>query len=206
MDPCVREMSVQAVRTGDMEVRESAVPGAGNGLFAKRDLKAGTIIPYYTILKIVDSPDFEKELDIYFMTVTYRNDKGKYRTIGKLIADGNPEIPRIKGLKMVHRVSAFANESPTKPPNCIFVNNPAISRNTVYECLAMNIPMVSTLLVVPHDIKKGTELFTLYGSDYSRSYKVWRDRGGKKDELIGLSHDIVEYHTDQVCGLFQKNK
>jgi len=206
MDPSIEEISVRIVRSDEVVIKESSIPGAGNGIFAKKNIPAGTVIPYYTIVKIVDSPDFEKVIDTYFMTVTYMNSKGRYRTIGKLIADGNPDLPGIKVLRNAYRVSAFANESPIKPPNCIFVNNPAITKDKVYECLANNTPMVSTLLVVPRDIKRGEELFTLYGSDYDRSYKVWRDRGGQKDELIGLSHDIVEFHKDKVCSLFHKNK
>jgi len=206
MNSYIQHLTVKEVRSSEVVVSESSIPGAGNGLFAKKDIQAGTIIPYYTILKIIESPDFDKILDTYFMTVAYKNSKGRYRTIGKIIADGNPELPRIKRLKTAYTVSAFANESPTKPPNCIFVNNPAISKEYVHECLAKRTPMVSTLLVVPYDVKRGTELCTLYGSDYARSYKVWRDRDGKKDEIIGLSHDIVEFHTDTICGLFQKKK
>jgi len=205
-DQSVREMTIRQIQSSDVILKPSSMPGGGNGLFAKRGIPAGTILPYSTIVTIADDPEMDGTDDTYFMTVTYLNKKNKFRTIGKLVADGNPKLPGLSKMKAVHRMASYANESSNSPPNCIFVDNPAIDREAVYTSLERGTPMVSTLLIVPYDIKRGTELFTLYGSDYQRGYKVWRDRRDIKNKMIIYCNEIAEYHVDELSEMFTVEK
>ena len=206
IDPRIQEMTMRQIQSSDVILKPSSMPGGGNGLFARRMIPAGTVLPYSTIVKLVDDPDIESHEDTYFMTVTYLNNKNKFRTIGKLVADGNPRLSGLAGIKAVHRMAAYVNESSNCPPNCIFVDNPAIDRDSVYKSLARGTPMASTLLIVPHDIKQGKELFTLYGSDYQRGYKVWRDRRDAKNDMIIYANDIAEYHVEEIRDMFKVEK
>jgi len=202
IDNRIKEMSVRSISSSDVVLRASSMPGGGNGLFARRRIPAGTILPYSTIVKLIDDPVIDEEDDTYFMTVTYLNDKKKFRTIGKLVADGNPRLKGLSSIPVCSRMASYVNESSTSPPNCIFVDNPGIDKDSVYKCLVSGKPMASTLLVIPHDIAQGEELFTLYGSDYNRGYKVWRDRRSIKSDLIIYSNDIAEYHMEELRGMF----
>ncbi len=181
------------------------MPGAGKGVFAKKPLPAGTILPYYTMTQLVESPDFDLMDNTYFMTASYRNASGKFRAINKVVSNGDPSLTGLRRLRPVDRHAACINESSDSPPNCVFVNNPFITKNDIYDSLEKGTPLPMTLMVVPYDIAKGSELFTMYGSDYHREYKVWRDRKGIKDDLISLSHDIVEFHGDAVKEMFKWN-
>jgi len=205
-DPSVKEMTIRQIQSSDVILKASSMPGGGNGLFARRDIPAGTILPYSTIVTLADDPEMDEKNDTYFMTVSYLNKKNKFRTIGKLVADGNPKLSGLSKMKAVHRMASYANESSSSPPNCIFVDNPAIDRDAVYTSLERGTPMVSTLLVVPYDLKKGTELFTLYGSDYQRGYKVWRDRRDIKNKMVIYCNEIAEYHVDELSEMFPVGK
>lgn len=194
--------TVRRVEPADISLKASSIPGAGNGVFAKRSLAAGTILPYYTIIQSVDSPDFDMMDDTYFMTASYMNASGKFRAINKVVANGDPSLEGLRRLRAVDRHASCINESSDNPPNCVFVNNPFITKNDIHDSLEKGYPTPITLVVVPYDIAKGSELFTMYGSDYSRGYKVWRDRKGIKDDLINVANDIVEFNGDAVNRMF----
>jgi len=120
----------------------------------------------------------------------------------KFITDGNPKLFKSTHLSS----SAFVNEASLHPPNCVFVTNPIITKESIIEAYTFKTKLVSSLLLVPFDLKKGTELFTMYGSGYnSRGYKQWRDRNGFRDNLIEESHRIVNENVDELKILLLNN-
>ena len=192
------ELNVRLVDKDDVALRNSEIEGAGKGVFCKRDIEAGTILPYYAIVRKLSDVK-EDEDDTFFMSVTYVNEDDKTRNILSMIADGNPTVPSLKKLPRQLRAASYVNEGSTSPPNCVFVNNLCLSKNDIIKAYREKKPIPITLLVAPHDLDKGDELLTMYGSDYERDYKVWRDRKGYKDSLVNLAHEIVEECRDEIA-------
>lgn len=195
-------LTIRMVDKDDVALRNSEMVGAGKGVFCKRGIEAGTILPYYALLKKLEEVDNDD--DTYFMSVTYVNDKGKVRNIASMVADGNPILPSMKKLPRNLRAASYVNEASTSPPNCVFVNNVCLSKNEIVKAYKSATPIPITLLVVPHDLDQGDELLTMYGSDYERDYKVWRDRKGYKDSLVNLAHEIVEECKDDIAAQLRK--
>lgn len=83
------------------------------------------------------------------------------------------------------------------PPKCVLVGNGLVTKEYVNNCLDACAILPVALLVVP--VSKGTELFTMYGSDYSsREYKPWRDRKGHKKRVIDKAHYLVDTNSEQL--------
>lgn len=195
------ELTVRLVDKDDVALRNSEIKGAGKGVFCKKDFEAGTILPYYALVKRLE--EAEEDDDTYFMSVTYVNDKNKVRNIVGIVADGNPVIPAVKKLSRNLRAASYVNEGSTSPPNCVFVNNICLSKDDIVNAYRSKTPIPITLLVVPHDLERGDELLTMYGSDYERDYKVWRDRKGYKDSIVNLAHEIVEVCKDDISEMLR---
>ena len=192
------ELNIRLVDKEDVALRNSEIEGAGKGVFCKRDIEAGTILPYYAIVRKLSDVK-EDEDDTYFMSVTYVNEEDKTRNILSMIADGNPTMPSLKKLPRQLRAASYVNEGSASPPNCVFVNNICLSKNDIIKAYREKKPIPITLLVCPHDLDKGDELLTMYGSDYERDYKVWRDRKGYRDSIVNLAHEIVEECRDDIA-------
>lgn len=109
-----------------------------------------------------------------------------------MVADGNPTLPRIKCLPRLFRAASYVNEGSTTPPNCVFVNKLTLTKDIIVKAFRDKKPIPITLLVVPHDLEKGEEFFTMYGNDCERDYKVWRDRKGYREAIVNLAHEIVD--------------
>lgn len=198
---------IRLLEDGDCSIKKSSVEGAGKGLFSKKKLKGGTIIPYNTLIKKYNEVP-EDEDDTYYMGVSYVCEKGEPRTIRGYVADGNPNQPFFKR-KRNHLVSAaYVNEASSHPPNCVFVSNPIHTKENLKR-LTKSKPelFASCFLVIPWDIEEGQELFTMYGSSYSsRKYKQWRDRKGYKNHLIDSSHAIIDNNKDYLREIMSQNK
>lgn len=192
------DLTVRLVDKDDVALRNSEIKGAGKGVFCKRDIAAGTILPYYALVKKLQDVDDEGDDDTYFMSVTYVNDQNKVRNIASMVADGNPTLPAVKKLARNLRAASYVNEGSASPPNCVFVNNICLSKDDIVRAYKSKTPIPITLLVVPHDLDQGDELLTMYGSDYERDYKVWRDRKGYKEAIVNLAHEIVEECKDEI--------
>ena len=195
------DLTVRMVEKDDIALRDSLVEDAGKGVFCKKNISAGTILPYYALIKKMSDVE-EEEDDTYFMSVTYINDKDKTRNILSMVADGNPSIKAIKTLPRQDRAASFVNEASDSPPNCVFVNNLLLTKNEIVEAYREKKPIPITLLVIPHDLDKGEELYTMYGTDYERDYKIWRDRKGFREAIVNLAHEIVEECRDDLKELF----
>lgn len=185
------DFMVRLVEKDDVALRDSLMDGAGKGVFCKRDILGGTILPYYALVKKLTEID-EDEDDSYYMSVTYINDSEKVRNIVSMVADGNPKLPCIKKLSRQFRAASFVNEASSTPPNCVFVNNILLTKADIVNAYRDKKPIPITLLVIPHDLDKGEELYTMYGSDYERDYKIWRDRKGFREAIVNLAHEMVE--------------
>ena len=191
---------VRLVEKDDIALRDSLLNDAGKGVFCKKNIPAGTILPYYSVVKKLSEVD-EEEDDTYYMTVTYVNDKERTRNIISMVANGNPSLKSIKALPRQNRAAAYVNEASTHPPNCVFVNNLLLTKNDIVQAYREKTPIPMVFLVIPHDLDKGEELYTMYGRDYEREYTIWRDRKGYKDAIINLSHEIVEECRDDLKNL-----
>ena len=192
------ELNMRLAHKDDFALRNSQIEGAGRGVFCKRDISAGTILPYYALVRKLSDVKDDHD-DTYFMSVTYINEENKTRNILSMIADGNPSIPCLKELPRELRAAPYVNEGSTSPPNCVFVNNICLSKDDIVKAYREQKPVPITLLVVPHDLDKGDELLTMYGSEYDRDYKVWRDRKGHRDAIINLAHEIVEEYREEIA-------
>jgi hypothetical protein len=197
---------MRLIQKNEVEIKPSLQVGAGNGIFAKRRIEEGVVLPYFTLIKVLAETDENEEDDTYFMEVTYTNDKKKPRNISALIADGNPSIDALKKISPHLRAATLVNESTTSPPNCIFVNNSILSKKDILSAYTKSVPIPVTLLVTVTSIEKGEELYTLYGGDYAREYRVWRDRKGIKNSLVCKAYDIVEKSHDQLIDFFSDVK
>ena len=193
---------MRLVEADDVEIRTSDQKGAGRGVFAKRTLEEGVILPYFALIKNLEEAEENEDDDTYFMAVTYVNQYGKPRNIKALIADGNPNIKSIKKIKPHLISTTLVNESSNCPPNCVFVNNSILSKEEIVKAYKESKLVPITLLIVAKQIEKGEELYTLYGGDYERDYKIWRDRGGIKNALIDRAHDIVEESQQELADIF----
>lgn len=196
-------LTVRLVDKDEVALRNSEIEGAGKGVFCKRDIVAGTILPYYALVKKL-SDVTEEDDDTYYMSVTYVNDQNKVRNIASMVADGNPTLPAVKKLSRNLRAASYVNEGSTSPPNCVFVNNICLSKDDIVKAYREKKPIPITLLVVPYDLDQGDELLTMYGSEYERDYKVWRDRKGYKDTIVNLAHEMVEECREDIDDILIK--
>lgn len=195
------DVTVRLVDKDDVALRNSEIRGAGKGVFCKRDMPAGTILPYYAVVtKLTEISDDDD--DTYYMSVTYVNDENKTRNIASMVADGNPMKPPVKKLQRNLRAAAYVNEASATPPNCVFVNNICLSKSDIVNAYREMKPIAITLLVVPYDLEQGDELLTMYGSEYDRDYQIWRDRKGFKDTIVNLAHDIVSGNREEIRDMF----
>ena len=162
---------VHLIEKKEYTIKDSTIPCAGSGLFSKRDIPAGTILPYNTFVKKYSGLS-EDEDPTYFMAISYK-ENGKEKTLRNFITDGNPNL--FKGSKKNLSAAAYVNEASLYPPNCVFVTNPIITKESVINSYKYKKMITSSLLVVPFELKKGEELFTMYGPSYdTREYKQWR--------------------------------
>ena len=46
------DLTARLVDKDDVALRNSEIRGAGKGVFCKRDIAAGTVLPYYALVKI----------------------------------------------------------------------------------------------------------------------------------------------------------
>lgn len=181
------------IKEEDFVIKKSSVPGAGKGVFCKRDIPAGTCLPYTCmIFKSSELPD--DVIDTYHMSVSFFTEEGEQKTYRNFVTDGNPKLACFKPYNKhkLETTAAYVNECSTYSPNCVFVTDPSVTKDMVKKMYKNKEVGSLVYLVIPEDLTKGTELFTLYGSGYnSRQYKVWRDRRGYVDNLVTKAHRIA---------------
>lgn len=182
---------ISHIRKGDFIVKESSINGGGNGLFAKRDIPSGKVLPYTGIIKKTKDTN-QEDVDTYYMSATYIDEEGIQKTYRGFISDANPLQESLKD-NPISTMAAYVNEASDRPPNCIFATRLDTNPEYIKDCYKNSTHAVLVYLVVTNDIKKGTELFTLYGSQYSnREYKVWRDRKGYVNSMVEKAIEILQ--------------
>ncbi|CAM9790644.1 unnamed protein product, partial [Ectocarpus sp. 13 AM-2016] len=163
---------------GIFECRKSEQgENAGSGVFCAKDVKAGTILPYYgiTISDEVDVDDDTSGRDnyrTYVISTDYSTKYGTRRTAKGLSVNGDPRLPRIQKLEKYKKLACQINEaSEGCLPNCLLTTNPHISRADINHSLLKKVPIPIAYIVVVEDLPRGTELLTWYGNDYGeRAY------------------------------------
>jgi len=119
---------ISHIKNGDFIVKESSIGGGGRGLFAKRDIPAGKLLPYTGIIKKTKDTK-EDDVDIYYMSATYIDDDGNQKTCRGYISDANPEQDALIGDSM-SKMAAYVNEASDRPPNCEVIKFGGIGRDT----------------------------------------------------------------------------
>lgn len=182
---------LRLIEREDVMLRDSKIRGAGKGVFCRRDISPGTILPYYVELNKLSECAAGRD-ERYFMSVTYSNEDDKEKKLSSIVGDGNPRLSSMKSLQREFRAAPFVNEASTHPPNCVYVRNPSIRKEDVISAYRQRKPLAITLLVVPYHVEKGEELFTMYGSEYGRDYPIWKDKNGYMDAINEIAHSIVD--------------
>ena len=191
---------LRPVQENEIELRASSIPGAGTGLFAKKKLKAGTMLKYVAILYKVNEIE-ENTDETYFMSVRYtENDISKCAR--NTIGNGDPSIPPMNGMKKVDTACSYINEASIMPPNCIFVANEHLTKADIKKYHKESKPVSIAYMIIPFDIEIGEELFTTYGSSYGREYKVWRDRHGYRGNLENVAQEMVDGKVKYIHDMF----
>jgi len=203
--------------------KESTIPQAGRGLFAARDLKAGSIVTLYPVHTIginffeggsewvaLDETDQD-----YFMAAS-DNDEPNYSLFllgnrkkeadfdGTMIVDCNPNRPDLTGW-MAHRINDGA----------VIMEN---SENDILQYLEKSLQTQNTVIApwgpspllaafTTRDIRKGEELFTSYGLAYWLDATVpnkdeWVE---KTDRIRSQEKDLFEQYLHYShAGFFQR--
>lgn len=193
---------IRPVKETDIELRPSSMVGAGTGLFATTKLKAGTMMRYMTTLHKINEVE-ESQDETYFMSVSYMED-GISKCSRGMIGNGDPSIHPMCEMKKIDTAASYINEASIMPPNCIFVQNEHLTKEDVKKYHKQSKPVAIAYIVIPFDIEKGEELFTMYGSSYGREYKVWRDRHGYKGNIVNVAQEMVDGKVKYIHDMFIK--
>lgn len=181
---------------------------AGNGIFCKEDIKAGTILPYYAVAfkeddEYYDEPNGKNEKRkrmsvtrnrTYVMSAEYTTKSGNERSMKNMSTDGNPSLDEIKCLETHKQLACQINEaSKGFQPNCLFTGNNNIGRKEIKDSFNCGIAIPIIYVVIPYDLKKGDELLTMYGSHYTdRSYVPCKIKRKVIREMVDICYDFVE--------------
>jgi len=131
-----------------VEIKESSIPNAGLGLFAKYDIPKDTIIDAYIGREMTAEQCYEldKHKEMYIMTI---NDN--------LFIDGGTEKNFI----------SYTNDARG------IVRTPGVRNNCRFELTDDN----KMVLVASKKIKAGSELFVFYGDCYWRTIRYYIKHG-----------------------------
>lgn len=167
-----------------IEVKESKIPGAGLGLFAKKPMKANTVVSFYPAHAlglddgtrfVSDDPYFEQDSiktssylhctdqHIFSRSSAIENEHTKESSAPPLFLDVNPSRQLVGGW-----VSQMINDGATvleKSENGVldYYKSSSRSRNCIHIPFGPS-PIMAT--ITTKKVKKGEELLTTYGGIY----------------------------------------
>uniref|UniRef100_A0A7S2XZ27 SET domain-containing protein n=1 Tax=Fibrocapsa japonica TaxID=94617 RepID=A0A7S2XZ27_9STRA len=194
-----------------VEVKASSIPGAGLGLFAKKQLKAGTVVSFYPVHVLgMDRDDGSRPIRVMWNSETGQprkvededqiNDKNEGSYLHHLL--GSRPLMKTSIADLGHDISLHIDVDTTYPdaPGWVShrINDGAIvSENSEEGCLkyyqesrdAKNCvhipfgpcPVLAT--VATRKVRKGEELFTSYGCMY------WLNDG---DDGMDITQPVLE--------------
>jgi hypothetical protein len=199
-------------------VSQSSVPGAGMGLFAQEDIKAGTIISLYPVHGLgVDFGDSSMVMGLDPSDQDYfdNNPKDDYllyligsRPLGKttnmadvfgdapLFVDANPS----RGPTNTHWLSNYINDGAIVGTNTEqgIVDYYQLSRELKNCVLVPFGPSPIMASITTQDVSKGQELFTTYGCSYWIQYI-----GDGNEEMVDVTEQIQAGVQQTAQDLFQ---
>ena len=174
-----------------VEIRQSGIKKRGKGLFAKRNLRKNTLIPYGGVV-VYDINNLSKKQS----TSSYLLDCGDEKT--PVWLDANPRL--IKNEPEGTWVGCYINEASGKNENYnaeLFLLHPNFKQNIPkypkYD------PNHKAFICVKETIKKGDEIFAFYGwskrHHIRRGYtpkpqKVWDDKVIPKKKVRAPTNDF----------------
>jgi len=179
--------------TKNVEVKESSIPDAGLGLFAKKPLKANTIVSFYPAHALgIDGSDFVSLDTDYF--AAHPSDKSSYLHCTDqplferpsflphqpiVYLDVNPTLPQVPGW-----TSPMINDGATVTSNTEagvldYYQQSRQARNCIHIPFGPS-PVLAT--ITTKKVKKGDELLTSYGGTYWLG--VWLDVHGQEGVVI----------------------
>lgn len=133
-----------------VELRPSNIEGAGSGVFARRALPAGFLLPYVGVIRI--NKDAEIEECAYRLALVEDTDSW--------VIDGDPGLLASLGIDETRSFATRVNESPAGfprlRPNCVL---------STYEAPEWA-HLTPAAIYTSRKIAPGEELFTSYGEDY----------------------------------------
>jgi len=208
---------VEAVAVGP-----STIPGAGNGLFARRDLERGKVVSLYPVH--ATGINFFDDGSSHWLTLDAMDDEYFFKDAGEgdeanyliyLLGNRPPEMD----LDGAPFVDANPNRSPQPGWLTHYVNDGAIiesnSEQGVIDYLKSSDSLANCAIcpfgpspllaaITTTDVKKGDELFTSYGSSYwldalCSSREEWPD---KTDPVLSLERELAEtmfLSMDRAC-------
>lgn len=183
-------------RNGIFECRKSSINEAGNGVFCSKNVKAGTILPYYGVAMKDPEADDDgaNSKRTYMMAADYTTAYGRQRTLPNVSVDGDPRLSQIHALEEFKKMACQINEaSDSTLPNCLLVSNPRISRVDIKRSLVKQVPIPISYVVVVKTLPKGTELLTLYGDNYGdRDYAPCKISRQTYRKLADRAHKFVD--------------
>lgn len=137
------------------------------GLFAKRTLPTGTILPYPCIAEPVRTEDRKYNLAAEYCDMR----TGKYTSIPTLELNGDPALFADR-YDAAWTFAARINEPSKHAQNCHMIVNPALNKNSIWQSFMNETLIVAAFAVTSEPVQQGAELLTHYGDGYSRSYRV----------------------------------
>lgn len=204
----------------NIEVKESTIPGAGLGLFAKKAMKANTIISFYPAHALGVDGDLTgfkslSEADLKYFSENPSNKSSYLHCTDQpiferksllsdlvdepLYLDVNPQREIVDGW-----VSQMINDGATVTENSEdgvlkYYQSSKKAKNCIHIPFGPS-PIMAT--VATKKIKKGEELFTSYGGTYWLG--VWLDIHG--EEGIGITNEIQKEIKETATDLLKSMK
>jgi hypothetical protein len=159
-----------------VEVRQSTIPNAGNGLFAKRNLPIGTPLGFYFGVPMMED-EFDEHKDKVGKASHYSM-RYKHTILDATDEKGEPFTKRDGPIFCPFH---FMNEDPFG--NMVFLEGSEVNQ---------------VICWTKRDIKKGEELFVYYGGDVDREHWGQAENseqvacvGDSEEEEIEFSDEIV---------------
>ena len=221
--PTVLQLFYEKTLATNGRTKESTIPQAGRGLFAARDLKAGSIVALYPVHTMginlfqggsewvaLDSSDQD-----YFMAAS-ENDLPNYSLFllgnrveeakfdGTMIVDCNPNRRDLTGW-LAHRINDGAMMTENSEDGILQYLEESLSKQNT--AIAQWGPSPLLAAVTTTDVREGEELFTPYGLSYwldaiAPNKDEWLE---KTDQIRSQEKDLFEqYLYYSRAGLFQK--